>query len=428
MRRAPPGSARRSRRGRWCRGRSRGPCPPAPPAPPASGRSTRRRPRPRGTTSRARPRGPRGSGVDPSSSTVSSASSRRRCAARALRNAYVWWSVAIWPPGSRRRYPVGRRAAGQFGCPGRRRPLQSPSTRIGNVVAHQATQGAVRMPPTLPPSVKHLVIGAGVHGLSTAWHLAQAGEEVLVVDKTGVAAGASGHRLRRRAQQLLPAGDAGADGRVRRDLGVRPRGVPLPRLGYIALGPPAQEADLVEVFERQQRIGYPSELHHRRGRRRARTCAALYPDWRAPGLTVCLHEHAGGFAFNRESMLGLADKARAAGAQIVEGVEVTGFELRQLRRGHDRAHERGRHRRRAGRRRGRPVDRVAVGDARPAGQARRAPARRHGRRGPADVDLLVPAGGRGRRRPGDVRRPPTARRRRCSTSTQTSRCATTTAR
>ena len=41
---------------------------------------------------------------------------------------------------------------------------------------------------------------------------------------------------------------------------------------------------------------------------------SLYPDWRAPGLTVCLHEHAGGYAFNRESMLGLADKARAAGA------------------------------------------------------------------------------------------------------------------
>jgi methylglutamate dehydrogenase subunit A len=81
------------------------------------------------------------------------------------------------------------------------------------------------------------------------------------------------------------------------------------------------------VHERQQRIGYPSELitgedevaAHMRG---------LFDDWRAPGLTVCLHEHAGGFAFNKESMLGLADKARAAGAQIVEGVEVTGFEFR----------------------------------------------------------------------------------------------------
>ena len=36
---------------------------------------------------------------------------------------------------------------------------------------------------------------------------------------------------------------------------------------------------------------------------------SLYPDWRAPGLTVCLHEHAGGYAFNKESMHGLADKA-----------------------------------------------------------------------------------------------------------------------
>jgi glycine/D-amino acid oxidase-like deaminating enzyme len=53
----------------------------------------------------------------------------------------------------------------------------------------------------------------------------------------------------------------------------------------------------------------------------------LFEDWRAPGLSVCLHEHAGGFAFNRESMLGLAGKARAAGATILEGVEVTGFEF-----------------------------------------------------------------------------------------------------
>jgi glycine/D-amino acid oxidase-like deaminating enzyme len=94
--------------------------------------------------------------------------------------------------------------------------------------------------------------------------------------------------------------------------------------GYVALGPEVQEPDLVEVFERQERIGYPSELivgadevfAHMR---------SLYPDWRASGLTVCLHEKAGGYAFNQESMHGLADKARAAGARIVDGVEVTGF-------------------------------------------------------------------------------------------------------
>ena len=54
---------------------------------------------------------------------------------------------------------------------------------------------------------------------------------------------------------------------------------------------------------------------------------SLYSDWRAPGLTVCLHERAGGFAFNKESMEGLAGKALAAGAEIRTGVEVTGFDL-----------------------------------------------------------------------------------------------------
>ena len=52
----------------------------------------------------------------------------------------------------------------------------------------------------LPKQVTYVIVGAGVHGLSTAWHLAKelkargrgSGEDVIVLDKTGVAAGASG--------------------------------------------------------------------------------------------------------------------------------------------------------------------------------------------------------------------------------------------
>src|SRR5919107_3226740 len=173
-------------------------------------------------------------------------------------------------------------------------------------------------------SVPYLVIGAGVHGLSTALHLAKAGEEVLVVDKTGVAAGASGiacgvvrnNYFQPAMQELMAACVEIWDS--------DPDALHYHGAGYIALGPPSQEPDLAEVYERQQRIGYPSELHTGEDAVREHM-AGLYPDWRAPGLTVCLHEHAGGFAFNRESMLGLAGKARAAGAQIVEGVAVTGF-------------------------------------------------------------------------------------------------------
>jgi len=172
----------------------------------------------------------------------------------------------------------------------------------------------------------YLVIGAGVHGLSTAWHLAQQGEQVLVVDKTGVAAGASGIAcgvIRNNYFQPAMSELMAACVEIWES---QPETLHYHGSGYIALGPEAQAEDLSVVHERHQRIGYPSELvtgadavaDHMR---------SLYADWRAPGLEVCLHEHAGGFAFNRESMLGLATLARQAGAEILEGVEVTGFDL-----------------------------------------------------------------------------------------------------
>ncbi|MBV8955898.1 MAG: FAD-binding oxidoreductase [Solirubrobacterales bacterium] len=178
----------------------------------------------------------------------------------------------------------------------------------------------------IPGSISVLVIGAGVHGLSTAWHLASAGERVLVVDKTGVAAGASGIAcgvVRNNYFQPAMCELMAACVEVWES---DPGTFAYHSDGYIALGPPAQEGDLTEVFERQQEIGYPSELHLGEEAVTAHM-RALYPDWRAPGITVCLHEHAGGYAFNRESMFGLADKARAAGAEIATGVEVTGFEF-----------------------------------------------------------------------------------------------------
>ena len=104
-----------------------------------------------------------------------------------------------------------------------------------------------------------------------------------------------------------------------------PAGLSYHGSGYIALGPPAQEEELSQVFERQQRIGYPSQLVTGEADVAAHM-TGLFGDWRAPGLSVCLHESVGGFAFNKESMHGLADKARAAGATIAEGVEVTGFD------------------------------------------------------------------------------------------------------
>jgi glycine/D-amino acid oxidase-like deaminating enzyme len=176
----------------------------------------------------------------------------------------------------------------------------------------------------LPSSVPYLVVGAGVHGLSTAWHLAERGEEVLVVDKTGVAAGASGIAcgvVRNNYFQPAMSELMAACVEIWES---DPQTFHYHGSGYVALGGPSQEEDLVTVHERQQRIGYPSELIVGEDEVAARM-SSLFGDWRARGLTVCLHERPGGFAFNRESMLGLASKARAAGASIAEGVEVTGF-------------------------------------------------------------------------------------------------------
>ena len=91
----------------------------------------------------------------------------------------------------------------------------------------------------LPESAKHLVIGAGVHGLSTAWHLADAGEEVLVVDKDRVAAGASGIAcgvIRNNYFQPAMQGLMAACVEIWES---DPEALSYHGSGYIALGPPA---------------------------------------------------------------------------------------------------------------------------------------------------------------------------------------------
>ena len=186
----------------------------------------------------------------------------------------------------------------------------------------------------VPKSTRYLVIGAGVHGLSTAYHLAKelkargqgGGEDILVVDKTGVAAGASGIAcgvVRNNYYQPAMAELMAANVEVWEE---DPAAYAYNSVGYMALGPQVQEQDLIEVHERQQRIGYPSDLIV--GEREVRDyMRGLYPDWRGRGVTVCLHEHKGGFAYNVDAIQGLAGKARGEGVQILEGVRVTGFEL-----------------------------------------------------------------------------------------------------
>ena len=142
-------------------------------------------------------------------------------------------------------------------------------------------------------------------------------------------------------------------------------------VGYIALGAPVQESDLTATYERQQRIGYDSELIVGEAEVDAHM-KALFPDWRAQGVTVCLHEHQGGFAFNLDSVQGLHEKCRSAGRRRPRGRRGDGLRRRRRRLDHRRRDERGRDRgRRAGRRRARPVGGALLGAARPPGHDRR---------------------------------------------------------
>ncbi|HEY7794851.1 MAG TPA: FAD-binding oxidoreductase, partial [Gaiellaceae bacterium] len=186
---------------------------------------------------------------------------------------------------------------------------------------------------TRPSAAQYVVVGAGIHGLSTAYHLAAelrtrglgSGEDVVVLEKSRPGAGASGIAcgvVRNNYFQPAMSELMQACVEVWESDPVAYHYNPV---GYMALGAAVQESDLVATYERQERIGYRSELIVGESEVDA-YMRSLFPDWRARGVTVCLHEHQGGFAFNQESVDGLVGKCESEGVSILTGVEVTGFE------------------------------------------------------------------------------------------------------
>ena len=87
-------------------------------------------------------------------------------------------------------------------------------------------------------------------------------------------------------------------------------------VGYMQIAPEVMHADVAQIYEQQQAIGYPSELIE--GEEDCRLyMQGLFDDWQAKNITAVLHEKKGGYAHNMPSMLGLAAKAEALGVQIV---------------------------------------------------------------------------------------------------------------
>ena len=190
--------------------------------------------------------------------------------------------------------------------------------------------------PALPTAAHYVVIGAGVHGLSTSMHLAQrlriagktvgaGGTRIVVLDKTGVGAGASGiacgvvrNNYFQPAMRELMAHSVSVWERDPEAYSYHP-------VGYMQISPEVMHAqvaiDLRAAEGDRLRVG----VHRRRGATRRDYMKALFDDWQARNITSVLHEKRGGYANNMASMRGLADKATALGVEIIGGVDGDGL-------------------------------------------------------------------------------------------------------
>jgi methylglutamate dehydrogenase subunit A len=172
--------------------------------------------------------------------------------------------------------------------------------------------------------VTHVVVGAGVNGLSVAWALAERGADVLVLDKGRAGGGASGIAggIVRNFYRSEPIAEL-----VRMSVEMfeeDPEAYGFRQVGYLAAVPAAQVDDLVAIRAQHERAGYDSELVTGLGECRE-YLTWTWPDWEAP-VEALLHERRSGWADAMQTVRRLAERARAAGVEIREGVEVTGFE------------------------------------------------------------------------------------------------------
>ena len=185
---------------------------------------------------------------------------------------------------------------------------------------------------TVPTSASYVVIGAGVHGLSTAWHLAMeleargtgSGADVVVLDKTGPGAGASGIACGcvRNLYMTEP-----IHAILRHSVDVwtyDPVAFGFQQVGYVSAGEANQASDYEKLQASQARVGYPSDLYQ--GGEAKNFLKKIWPDFQTDGIDVVLHEKVSGYAGTRQAVAGLAQKCRDHGVRILSGVEVVAYD------------------------------------------------------------------------------------------------------
>lgn len=211
------------------------------------------------------------------------------------------------------------------------KPARAPGEKAGRPV-NPAVVPLVSVAP-LPLVAKYVVVGAGMHGLSTAWHLAMAleksgrgmGSEVVLIDKTGPGAGATGlacgcvrnlymtsalHTILRHSVDVWESDPV--------NLGFQ-------QVGYVSVGEANQEADYQAMCDSQNAAGYPSDVYF--GADAKRFLKSIWPDFKTERAECVLHEKPSGYAGTHMAVWGLDQKCLQWGVTRCYGPEVTGYEM-----------------------------------------------------------------------------------------------------
>ena len=180
---------------------------------------------------------------------------------------------------------------------------------------------------SLPTKAKVVIIGGGIHGLSTAWKLSEKYKnpnDVVVLEKDDTAAGASGiacgvvrNNYFQPAMRELMAHSVSV-------WESDPEAFKYNAVGYMQISPEIMHKDVSSIYEQQKAIGYESEFIE--GEKDCmKYMQGIFSDWQAKGITSVLHEKKGGYAFNKDSIKALEKKANSNGVNVHKGIKVTGF-------------------------------------------------------------------------------------------------------
>src|SRR3954451_1557776 len=181
------------------------------------------------------------------------------------------------------------------------------------------------MAPALPARADVVVVGGGVMGTSTAFHQAEAGVDVLLVERGRLGEGstskaAGGVRAQFSDALNVALGARGLEAFA--DFGRRPgQEIDLRRHGYLFLLTRPEDAEAFEAsVALQNALGVPTRLLSRS------EAATLAPGVTTDDVLAATFHPGDGWCAPESVVLGYASGARRHGARVLTGVEVAGVE------------------------------------------------------------------------------------------------------